>query len=81
MASFPYSPKSLRADDFIANHEQILETLTYADAHANDIELCRSILDKARTNLHPSNDHGAIITRPRSISAACLPSIRKSMKK
>ena len=46
MASFPYNPKSLCADEFI-NHEEILETIAYADAHANDIELCRSILDKA----------------------------------
>lgn len=81
MASFPYSPKSLCADEFI-NHEEILETLAYADAHANDIELCRSILDKARMNLHPSNDHGTIIThREASVLLACQdPEITKEIK-
>ena len=42
-----YDPKSLRAEEFI-NDGEILETLAYADAHKNDLELIDSILEKAR---------------------------------
>ncbi len=42
-----YNPKSLKADEFI-NHEEILETLKYADENKNNIELIDSILEKAR---------------------------------
>ena len=42
-----YNPSSLHAEDFI-NHEEILETLRYADAHKNDRALIDSILEKAR---------------------------------
>ncbi len=76
-----YDPKSLCADDFI-NHEEILNTLAYADEKGQDLDYCRSILDKARTNLHPSNDHGAIIThRDASILLACEdPEINQEIK-
>ena len=42
-----YNPRSLHAEDFI-NHEEILETLRYADAHKNDRALINEILEKAR---------------------------------
>ena len=42
-----YNPRSLHAEDFI-NHEEILETLRYADAHKNDRALIHEILEKAR---------------------------------
>ena len=42
-----YNPKSLKAEEFI-NHEEILETLEYAEANKNNIELIDSILEKAR---------------------------------
>ena len=42
-----YNPKSLKAEEFI-NHEEILETLAFADAHKNDRELIDAILEKAR---------------------------------
>ncbi len=42
-----YNPKSLKADEFI-NHEEILETLKYAEENKNNIELIDSILEKAR---------------------------------
>lgn len=42
-----YDPKSLNADEFIDNAE-IRETLAYADANKNNIELIDSILEKAR---------------------------------
>ncbi len=41
-----YNPKSLKAEEFIS-HEEILETLAYADANKNNIELIDSILEKA----------------------------------
>ena len=42
-----YDPKSMKAEEFI-NHEEILDTLAYADEHKNDAELIDSILEKAR---------------------------------
>ena len=42
-----YNPASLKADEFI-NHEEILETLAYAEANKNNAELIDRILAKAR---------------------------------
>ena len=42
-----YNPESLRAEDFI-NDEEIRETLSYAEAHKNDLPLIWEILEKAR---------------------------------
>ena len=42
-----YDPKSLCADDFI-NHEEILETLKYAEENKDNKALINEILDKAR---------------------------------
>lgn len=42
-----YNPHSLKADEFI-NHEEILETLKFADEHKNDFTLIDDILEKAR---------------------------------
>ena len=42
-----YNPASLKADEFI-NHEEILETLAYAEANKNNAELIDQILAKAR---------------------------------
>ena len=41
-----YNPKSMKAEEFIC-HEEIMDTLAYADAHKDDLELVRQILDKA----------------------------------
>lgn len=41
-----YDPKSLKAEDFI-NHDEILETLAYAEAHKNDLPLIETVLAKA----------------------------------
>lgn len=66
-----YDVKSRNACEFI-NHEEILDTLAYADAHKDDLELCYQILEKARTNLHPSIEHGAVIShREASVLLAC----------
>ena len=42
-----YNPKSLHAEEFI-NHEEILETLKYAEENKHNIELIDSILDRKR---------------------------------
>jgi len=42
-----YNPKSLKADEFIS-HEEILETLDYAERNKNNVELIDRILEKAR---------------------------------
>ncbi len=41
-----YDPKSRKASEFI-NHEEILDTLAYAEAHKHDVPLINEILDKA----------------------------------
>jgi 2-iminoacetate synthase len=42
-----YDPKSRKAEEFIS-HQEILDTLAYADAHATDETLIDAILEKAR---------------------------------
>lgn len=42
-----YDPKSLKAEEFI-NDAEILETIAYAEANKNNVELIDSILEKAR---------------------------------
>ena len=42
-----YNSESLKAEEFIS-HEEILDTLAYADAHKNNPELINQILEKAK---------------------------------
>ncbi len=42
-----YYPKSMKAEEFI-NHEEIQETLAYAEANKNNLKLIDEILEKAR---------------------------------
>ena len=42
-----YDPKSLKAEEFIC-HEEIEDTLKYADENKDNMPLIREILDKAR---------------------------------
>ena len=42
-----YNPKSLKAEEFI-NDGEILDTLAYAEANKNNMELINEILEKAR---------------------------------
>ena len=68
---YSYNPKSLCADEFI-NDEEILETLAFADAHKDDVQLCYDILEKCKPHLHPASEHGAMIThREASVLLAC----------
>lgn len=42
-----YNPKSLKAEDFIC-HEEILETLSYADQNKDNVEMIDRIIEKAK---------------------------------
>lgn len=46
--TIPYNPASPKADEFI-NHQEILDTLAFADERSHDLDYCRSLLEKART--------------------------------
>lgn len=71
MSSSVYDPKSMDADEFI-NHQEILDTLEYAEQHKDDLELCRSILAKARRNTDLASNHCAVIShREASVLLAC----------
>ena len=49
-----------------------METLAFADAHKDDLQLCYDILDKCKPHLHPASEHGAMIThREASVLLAC----------
>ena len=66
-----YNPKSMYADDFI-NHEEILETLEYAERNKNNLELIDSLLEKARPKKTASGVHCAGLThREASVLLAC----------
>ncbi len=69
--SFIYDPKSLVADEFI-NDEEIKETLAYADAHKNDIELIDKLLAKAKPQYKNGKVHCEGLThREASVLLAC----------
>ena len=50
-----YDITSKSADDFI-NHEEILDTIKYADENKNNIKLIDSILEKAKLRKGLSHD-------------------------
>lgn len=81
MPAYRYDPASHVADEFI-NHQEILDTLAYADEHKNDLPLIRKILDKARPNLNPARDHCSVIShREASVLLACEdPEINEEIK-
>ena len=69
--AYKYDPTSRCADEFI-NHQEILDTLAYAEEHKNDLELIHQILEKCKPNLHPDKDHCAVIShREASVLLAC----------
>ena len=66
-----YDPKSLKADEFI-NHEEILETLQYAEENKNNVELIDAILEKARPRWENGILHCQGLThREASVLLAC----------
>lgn len=55
-----YNPKSLKAEEFIC-HQEILETLDYAETHKNDTELILKILEKAKKRKGLSHREASIL--------------------
>ncbi len=55
-----YNPKSLRAEEFIA-HEEVLETLAYAEANKENRELIDAIIAKARLRKGLSHREAALL--------------------
>lgn len=66
-----YDMKSLKAEEFI-NHEEILETLAYAEANKNNVALIDEILEKARPKKQGNGTVCAGLThREASVLLAC----------
>ena len=66
-----YDPKSLKAEEFI-NHEEILETLRYAEENKHNVELIDSLLEKARPKKTANGVHCEGLThREASVLLAC----------
>ena len=66
-----YNPKSLKAGEFI-NHEEILETLRYAEENKNNVELIDSLLEKARPKKNGNGVHcEGLMHREASVLLAC----------
>lgn len=55
-----YNVKSNKAEEFI-NHEEILSTLEYAEAHKNDAELIDKILEKAKLRKGLTHREAAVL--------------------
>ncbi|MBP3923524.1 MAG: [FeFe] hydrogenase H-cluster radical SAM maturase HydG [Ruminiclostridium sp.] len=55
-----YNPKSLKAEEFIS-HEEIMETLQYAEENKNNEALIDSILEKARERKGLSHRDAAVL--------------------
>lgn len=55
-----YDPKSANADEFI-NHEEIMDTLAYADSHKADTVLLREILNKAKERKGLSHREASVL--------------------
>ena len=66
-----YNMKSLKAEEFI-NHQEILDTIAYAEEHKHDVELIDSILQKARPdNISVDNHCAALTHREAAVLLAC----------
>ncbi len=66
-----YNPKSLKAEEFIS-HEEILETLDYAEKNKDNLELIDSLLEKARPKKTANGWHCEGLThREASVLLAC----------
>ena len=66
-----YNPKSLKAEEFIS-HEEILETIRYAEENKHNTALIDSLLEKARPQKTADGVHCAGLThREASVLLAC----------
>ena len=55
-----YNPKSLKAEEFI-DHQEILDTLAYADENKENVELIDQILNKARERKGLSHREASVL--------------------
>lgn len=55
-----YNPKSSKAGEFI-NHEEVLETLEYAEKNKSNVELIDSIIEKAKLRKGLSHREAAVL--------------------
>ena len=55
-----YNPKSMKAEEFI-NHEEILETLDYAEKNKNNLELVDAIIGKAEQRKGLSHKEASVL--------------------
>ena len=55
-----YNPKSLKAEEFIS-HEEILETLDYAEQNKNNVELIDKIIEKAKERKGLSHKDASVL--------------------
>ncbi|SFG80543.1 2-iminoacetate synthase [Lachnospiraceae bacterium C7] len=77
-----YNPKSLKAEEFI-NHEEILETLKYAEENKHNVKLINELLEKARPK-KTADGHvcAGLSHREASVLLACdIPEIIDKMYK
>ncbi len=66
-----YNPKSLKAEEFIS-HQEILDTLQYAEENKNNLALIEEILEKARPKKTDTGFHCVGLThREASVLLAC----------
>ncbi len=66
-----YNPKSLKAEEFIS-HEEILETIRYAEENKHNVPLIDSLLEKARPKKTENGVHCEGLTyREASVLLAC----------
>ena len=63
-----YDPKSSKAEEFI-NHEEILESLEYANANKGNKELIEGILDKANRAKGLTHREAAILLECEALSS------------
>lgn len=75
-----YNPSSLKAEEFI-NHEEILETLAYAEENKNNLTLINSLLEKARpvTEGNKTYCRGLSHREASVLLASCDPEIEKKI--
>lgn len=55
-----YNPKSLLAEEFI-DHQEVLDTLAYAEAHKNDPALINEIIEKAKARKGLSHREASVL--------------------
>lgn len=55
-----YDPKSNKAEEFI-DHQEILDTLSYAEAHKDDLPLIDSLIEKARQRKGLSHREASVL--------------------